>query len=102
MAHSGAEAIRRSHGKNQRLRIAVLMFLDELGKFLRAHFFSAAVEENQPESRVPRHPLYLVKQCSFIGESERVHLCVGGKALEVFSAERLDGPIFGLANPRDL
>lgn len=95
------EAIGRTNGEDQGLGAAVLMVLEELGEFLGGELAASGVEENDGVGWAGGGFFAEFEESGFVREGETLDVGVAGDSLEVFGGERLDGGVFGFADPSD-
>ncbi len=95
------KTIRRTDSQNKRVRIAILMILEELGKFFGGERLAAGIKENQSVSRPSAALFTQSEEGGFFGKGHGLDVRITRDPLEVLRSERLNGWISGLADPGD-
>jgi hypothetical protein len=83
------------------LGAAVLVVLEELGEFLGGELAASGVEENNGVGWAGGGFFAEFEKGGFVGEGDALDVRVAGDSFEVFGGERLDGGVFGFADPSD-
>ena len=97
-----AKSIRRTDGEKQRRGIAILMLPQKLRQFFRGKLFAAAVERNQKMLGLGSGALGQREQRGFIFERVPLGFSIMREAFEIFVRQRLNGGLFGFADPGNL
>src|SRR5262249_44264674 len=95
-------SVRRANRKQQWQRVTILIVPNELGELLGRKLLSLAIEQDQGVFDGTRLSAAEFQQSGFIFHGDACELGVSGHVLEIFRRRRVDGGVFGLADPSDL
>jgi len=77
------------------------MVLEELGKLFGGEGLAVRIEENESVGGTGAAFFAQFEESGLVGKGQRFNVGVARDALEVLGGERLDGWIFGFADPGD-
>lgn len=96
-----AETVRRADRQHDRLRISVLVVLEEVRELLGRQLFACGVEKNKGVGGTWTAFLAQFEQSGFVSEREALDFSIARDSLEVFVGQRLDCGVFCFAYPGD-
>lgn len=95
------EAVGRADGEDERLGIAVLVVLQELGEFFGGELPASGVEQDEGVGGARTGLFAEFEESGLVGDGEAFDFGVARDALEVLGGQGLDGGISGFADPGD-
>src|ERR1700737_212401 len=93
------ESIGRTHRKQQRERVSLVIVPQKFCQFLGGKLLSPSVQEHQRVAGQPRVAGAKLQKSLFVLERKPFHLGVAHQAFQILIRQRLDGRFFGLPDP---